>query len=134
MPTSLKISVGAIPVTVSTQREALEPLVDIIGAVPLCELSAPTVRSALKELREHLQRQGDARLRAGVLWQDNGLVFTTALGTHLDAADVLRSLRAIWRKADLGEEWTPRQLRHTSVSLLSDNGMAIEESSHRQAG
>ena len=84
-------------------------------------------RMAVEVLREHLQRQADARLRAGVLWQDNGLVFTTALGTQLDAADVRRSLRAICRKADLGKEWTPRELRHTFVSLLSDNGMAIEE-------
>ena len=47
---SIKLTMGAIPVTVSTQREVLEPLVDIIGAVPLRELSAATVRSALKDL------------------------------------------------------------------------------------
>jgi integrase len=74
-----------------------------------------------------LPRMADARLRAGVLWQDNGLVFTTAHGTQLDAADVRRSLRTICRRAGLDEQWTPRELRHTFVSLLSDNGMAIEE-------
>ena len=41
---------GRAPKTVSTQREVLEPLIDIIGTVPLRELSAPTVRSALKDL------------------------------------------------------------------------------------
>jgi hypothetical protein len=41
---------GRAPKTVSTQREVLEPLIDIIGAVPLRELSAATVRSALKDL------------------------------------------------------------------------------------
>ena len=66
------------------------------------------------------------RPRLSVLWQDNGLVFTTALGTQLDAADVCRSLRTICRRAGIGEEWTPRELRHTFVSLLSDNGMPIE--------
>jgi integrase len=40
---------------------------------------------------------------------------------------VRRSLRTICRRAGLAEEWTPRELRHTFVSLLSDNGMAIEE-------
>jgi site-specific recombinase XerD len=84
-------------------------------------------RTAVEALAEQLQRQAAARLRAGVLWQDNGLVFTTALGTQLDAADVRRSLRTICRKAGIAEEWTPRELRHTFVSLLSDNGMAIEE-------
>jgi hypothetical protein len=41
---------GRAPKTVSTQREVLEPLLDIIGAVPLRELSAANVRSALSEL------------------------------------------------------------------------------------
>ncbi|HEY6314852.1 MAG TPA: tyrosine-type recombinase/integrase [Streptosporangiaceae bacterium] len=80
---------------------------------------------------QHLERQAAARRRAGVLWEDNGLVFTTALGTQLDAADVRRSLRTICMKAGIGKEWTPRELRHTFVSLLSDNGMAIEEISRK---
>ena len=84
-------------------------------------------KMAVEALGEQLQRQAAARQRAGDLWQDNRLVFTTALGTQLDAADVRRSLRAICRRAGLAEEWTPRELRHTFVSLLSDNGMAIEE-------
>ena len=41
---------GRAPKTVSTQREVLEPLIDIIGALPLRELSAATVRLALKDL------------------------------------------------------------------------------------
>jgi len=84
-------------------------------------------RMAVEVLREHLQRQADARLLAGVLWQDNGLVFTTALGTQLDAADVRRSLRAICRKAGIGEEWTPRELRHIRLPTLLLRRMAIEE-------
>ena len=41
---------GRAPKTVSTQREVLDPLIGIIGAVPLRELTASTVRSALNEL------------------------------------------------------------------------------------
>jgi integrase len=84
-------------------------------------------RMAVEVLREHQEWQAAARRRAGVLWQEKGLVFTTALGTQFDAADVRRSLRTICRRAGIGEEWTPRELRHTFVSLLSDNGMAIEQ-------
>ena len=61
----------------------------------------------LQVLREYLERRAAARRRAGVLWEDNGLVFTTALGTQLDAADVRRSLRTICMKAGIGKEWTP---------------------------
>jgi integrase len=83
--------------------------------------------TAVAALTEHQERQARARLRAGELWQEQGLVFTTSLGTRLDAGNVRRSLRAICRNAGIGENWTPRELRHTFVSLLSDNGMAIEE-------
>jgi integrase len=82
---------------------------------------------AVEVLRAHLERQARDRLIAGILWQDNGLVCASAVGTPLDASHVRRSLRVICRKAGIGEDWTPRELRHTFVSLLSDNGMAIEE-------
>jgi integrase len=32
----------------------------------------------------------------------------------------------ITRKAGLGEDWTPRELRHSFVSLMSDNDVPIE--------
>ena len=75
-------------------------------------------RMAVEALRVQLQRQADARLLAGILWQDNGLVFATVVGTPLDASDVRRSLRAISRKAQIGDGWAPRDMRHTFVSLL----------------
>ena len=43
------------------------------------------------------------------------------------AADALRrSFKSITRKAGLGENWTPRELRHSFVSIMSDNGVPIE--------
>jgi hypothetical protein len=36
---------------------------------------------AVEVLREHLERQAAPRRRAGVLWEDNGLVFTSARDT-----------------------------------------------------
>lgn len=36
------------------------------------------------------------------------------------------AFKAITAKAGLGENWTPRELRHTFVSLMSDNGVPIE--------
>ena len=58
---------------------------------------------------------------------DTGLVFTTALGTVTDSGNPRRMFRRICRDAGIGEDWTPRELRHTFVSLLSDSGMRIEE-------
>jgi integrase len=55
------------------------------------------------------------------------LVFCTATGEPLDAANVRRSFRAVCRAAGIGPDWTPRELRHTFVSLMSDSDVAVEE-------
>lgn len=81
----------------------------------------------IEALRQHRVRQAAERLAAGELWQDHGLVFTTSVGTPLDAANVRREFRAITAAAGLGEDWAPRELRHTFVSLLSANGVRVEE-------
>jgi integrase len=58
-------------------------------------------------------------------------VFTTQLGAALDAANVRRSFRKVVAEAGLdASAWTPRELRHSFVSLLSSIGMPIEEISH----
>jgi integrase len=35
--------------------------------------------------------------------------------------------RDICKRAGIGEDWTPRQLRHSFVSLMSDRGTSTEE-------
>ena len=74
--------------------------------------------------------QQDAERRAvGDQWHETGLVFTTRLGTAMDAANVRRDFRrAVASVPGLTpDEWTPRELRHSFVSLLSDAGVPIED-------
>jgi integrase len=87
-------------------------------------------QTAIQALREHRKRQAEDRLAAGALWQDHGLVFTSAIGTPLDAANVRREFRKITEAAGLGTGWAPRDLRHTFVSLMSADGVPIEEIAH----
>ena len=81
---------------------------------------------AAEALRAHYVRQAKERLAAGRRWQDHGLVFASQVGTPLDASHVRRAFKAITKRAGLGENWTPRELRHSFVSLMSDNGVPIE--------
>lgn len=56
-------------------------------------------------------------------WTDRDLVFATQHRTELDAANVRRAFRTVAAKAGLtAEDWTPRELRHGLVSLLSSRG------------
>jgi integrase len=61
----------------------------------------------------------------------DALVFHNSSGTALDAANVRRAFRTVVAAAGLDPRaWTPRELRHSFVSLLSSSGMPIEEISH----
>ncbi len=78
---------------------------------------------------QHVQQEKDCRI-AGQKWREHGLVFASAVGTPLDASHVRRAFRRICLKAGIPGQWTPRELRHTFVSIMSETGMAIEEISH----
>jgi integrase len=80
-------------------------------------------------LWEHWENQGWDRLAAGDKWEEHGLVFASAVGKEIDASHVRRAFRAALIKADGLDpaEWTPRELRHSFVSLLSDSGVPLEE-------
>jgi integrase len=62
---------------------------------------------AVEALRRHHTRQVSQRLKAGQAWCDSGLVFCSATGRPLDAANVRRGFRLITRKAGIGESWSP---------------------------
>ncbi|WP_230208009.1 tyrosine recombinase XerC [Microlunatus sp. Gsoil 973] len=99
---------------------------------------------AVSALRQHRGHQATV-MRDAAEWADLGLVFTTSIGTPLDAANVRRDFRRALRLVndERGrvqeaanepvvpvldpDEWTPREMRHSFVSLLSEHGIPIEE-------
>jgi integrase len=81
-------------------------------------------------LREHRARQAAERLRAGPRWKEHDLVFASTIGTPRSAGNVRRDFQAICEKAGLGKGWSPRELRHSFVSMLSADGVTTEDISH----
>lgn len=76
----------------------------------------------------HHDRQDQRRQRAGDRWHDNDLVFASRTGTALSAGNVRRAFRKVATEAGLNaDDWTPRELRHSFVSLMSDAGVPIEK-------
>ncbi|HZC73588.1 MAG TPA: site-specific integrase, partial [Jatrophihabitans sp.] len=86
-------------------------------------------RRCVTLLRQHRLDQDADRLRAGDEWREHGLVFATSIGTQMDAPNVRRDFRAALKSVPslVAAEWTPRELRHSFVSVLADHGVSIEE-------
>jgi len=55
------------------------------------------------------------------------LVFASVVGTPLDPSHVRRTFRNTCIAAGIGENWSPRELRHTFVSIMSERGVPVEE-------
>ena len=83
--------------------------------------------AAVQALRAWADSQAGERLAAGDQWQDTGLVFTTCHGAALDAANVRKMFKRVCTEAGTGDGWTPRELRTSFVSLMSHQGVSIEE-------
>ncbi|WP_052745849.1 site-specific integrase [Allosalinactinospora lopnorensis] len=85
-------------------------------------------RRCVVALRVQRSRQVAERRAAGKAWQATDLVFTSKVGTELDAHNVRRDFRRVVKRAGLTpKEWTPRELRHSFVSLMSDSGVPLED-------
>jgi integrase len=71
----------------------------------------------------------EARRAAGDRWQEHGLVFPSQVGTLQDSHNVRRAFRDALRLVPgiVPDDWTPRDLRHSFVSILSQHGLPIEE-------
>ncbi|MDP8988467.1 MAG: site-specific integrase, partial [Acidobacteriota bacterium] len=88
------------------------------GARPLI---LPAV--AVAALQRHRKLQVEEKAAAGDEWQESGLVFTSTIGTPLDARSVIRRHHAILKAAGI-----PRlrfhDLRHSAATLLLAQGVS----------
>ena len=81
--------------------------------------------------RSRCGRTRSGRQRSRPPRADNGAITISSSppgpAAALDAANVRREFKAVCRAAGIGEHWTPRELRHSFVSLMSSSGVPVEE-------
>ena len=74
--------------------------------------------TAVAALKAHKAVQNGERLKAGSLWKDNGLVFTSNVGTPVDVGNLTyRSFRPLLKRAGL-PQIRIHDLRHTAATLM----------------
>ncbi|SED10523.1 Site-specific recombinase XerD [Streptomyces sp. 3213] len=85
-------------------------------------------RQAALVMKAHKRREQVKCLAAEKEWTEEALVFPTETGDVRSALNVRRNFRTLLKEAGFENptEWTPRELRTSFVSLLSDHGIPIE--------
>ena len=75
-------------------------------------------QSAVAALRMHRRRQLEERMYKADLWQEQGLVFPSTVGTPLWGGNLNRAFKATLQRAGLPKSTRFHDLRHTCATLL----------------
>ena len=93
---------------------------------PKSKRSLVLPKRAVAALQAHKKRQAAERLAAGAVWQDNNLVFCHEDG-HMYTSDALNwRFSKMTKRAGIGH-WHAHEGRHTAVSIMSSNGVPLQE-------
>ncbi len=81
---------------------------------------------AVEALTKHRKRQAEERLAAGPDWQDNNLVFCHEDGSQYTRDALNWRFSKMTKRAGIGH-WHAHEARHTAVSIMSHNGVPIQD-------
>jgi integrase len=83
-------------------------------------------RMATEALRGHRKRQIEEKLRLGSLWQEDGLVFPSQVGTPIGGRNLIRHFKIRLGRAGLPSTFRFHDLRHTCATLLLRQGVHVK--------
>ncbi len=81
--------------------------------------------SLVAALIAHKDRQEFERKKAGSRWHESGLVFTSTVGTALEARNLTREFKRHLAAAGLPDSLRFYDMRHAAASLLIADGLPI---------
>jgi integrase len=93
---------------------------------PKSKRSLELPKRAIAALRAHMKRQAAERLAAGTAWQDNNLVFCHEDGRMYTSDALNWRFSKMTKRAGIGH-WHAHEGRHTAVSIMSSNGVPLQE-------
>ena len=89
-------------------------------------------KGVLVKLDDHREKQALEKQVTGDRWQEYGLIFPSTVGTPQEWSNLLRGFKRILEEAGLPKIHF-HDLRHTSISMLLDQGVSIN-TVQRRAG
>jgi integrase len=80
-------------------------------------------RRAVSALRTHRKRQLEERVKKAGLWEDDGLIFPSEVGTPMSGRNLYRAFKIRIKRASLPQTLRFHDLRHTCATLLLRQGV-----------
>ncbi len=80
-------------------------------------------KRAVSALRAHRKCQLEERVRKAGLWEDQGLVFPSEVGTPMSGRNLYRAFKIRVKRASLPQALRFHDLRHTCATLLLEQGV-----------
>jgi integrase len=103
----------------------------IAGSLQISETKTASSKRSLhmpdtliEKLKAHRIHQYEDRLKAGLMWQETGLVFVTKFGSPLEPRNLLRKFHGILKNAKM-PKIRFHDLRHSCATLYLANGVSI---------
>jgi integrase len=93
---------------------------------PRSKRSLMLPKRAVAALQAHKKLQAAERLAAGAAWQDNNLVFCHEDGRMYSSDALNWRFGKMTKRAGIGH-WHAHEGRHTAVSIMSSNGVPLQE-------
>jgi integrase len=93
---------------------------------PKSKRSLVLPKRAITALQQHRKRQAIERLAADAVWQDNDLVFCHEDGRMYTSDALNWRFGKMTKRAGIGH-WHAHEGRHTAVSIMSSNGVPLQE-------
>jgi integrase len=128
-PRSLWTSELSRPVMSAGREAHRKELTDAVVTDSCVRMSARSLelpKRAIAALTVHKARQANERRAAGEARHDNNLVFCHENGDPYTADQLNWRFSRMTRRAGIGR-WHAHEGRHTAVSIMSSNGVPIQE-------
>ena len=93
---------------------------------PKSKRSLELPKRAIAALQAHRKRQAAERLAAGAAWHDDNLVFCHEDGRMYTSDGLNWRFGKMTKRAGIGH-WHAHEGRHTAVSIMSSNGVPLQE-------
>ena len=80
--------------------------------------------NTIQKLQEHYRKQQIHKKKIGTKWQENDLIFPSAVGTPMSQRNLYKKFKAVIRQAGM-RNIRFHDLRHTAASLMLNHGIPV---------